>query len=184
MRCLGNRFGRYLRVQPGRALLLALAFILGLSSLLSVPTVSATDSQGANQGPYGYWKSVDKKTGHLQSIFMLYDDKGKLAGKILKIFPKPGEEHDPICHKCEGSRKDQPKTGIVFFWNFTPANEKPNKWVDGKILNPDDGKVYSSEATLSDDGRSLSVYGYIRIIFKIGGTSIWQRPTAAELQGI
>lgn len=166
------------------ALLLALASILALSTLLAAQTVCATDSQQDNKSVYGYWKSVDKKTGRLQSIFRLYDDEGVLTGKILKIFVKPGEEHDPICHKCDGSRKDQPKVGIVFFWNFVPAKGKPNKWVDGKILNPDDGKVYSSEATLSDDGKSLSVYGYIRIIFKIGGTSVWQRPTAAELQGI
>jgi uncharacterized protein (DUF2147 family) len=180
----GNRSGGSLRNQSRRALLLALASILALSSLLSVQTVSATDSQGGNQGPYGYWKSVDKKTGRLQSIFTLYDDKGKLTGKIVKIFPKPGEEHDPICHKCDGSRKDQPKIGIVFFWNFTPVMGKSNKWESGQILNPDDGKVYKSEATLSEDGKSLSVYGYIRIIFKIGGTSVWERPTAAELQGI
>jgi uncharacterized protein (DUF2147 family) len=172
------------RIRSARVLLLALASLLTLSALVSSRAAFATDSQGANEGPYGYWKSVDKKTGQLQSIFKLYDDKGKLTGKILKIFPKPGEEHDPICHKCEGSRKDQPKVGIVFFWNFAPAKDKPNKWVDGKILNPDDGKIYSSEATLSDDGKSLSVYGYIRIIFKVGGTSIWQRPTAAELQSI
>jgi uncharacterized protein (DUF2147 family) len=184
MWCFGNRSGGCRRNQAGRALLLALACILTLSSLLSAQPVSATESQGENQGVYGYWKAVDKETGRLQSIFKLYDDQGKLAGKILKIYVKPGDEHDPICHKCEGSRKDQPKVGIVFFWNFVPAKGKPNKWVDGKILNPDDGKVYSSEATLSEDGKSLSVYGYIRIIFKIGGTSVWRRPTADELKSI
>ena len=179
-----NRSGGCRRNQAGRALLLAFVAVLTLSSLLSVQTVSATDGQGDSHGVYGYWKTIDKETGKLQSIFKLYDDKGKLAGKILKIVVKPGDKHDPICRDCDGSRKDQPKVGMVFFWNFVPAKSKPNKWVDGKILNPDDGKVYSSEVTLSDDGKSLSVYGYIRIIFKIGGTSVWQRPTADELQGI
>jgi len=184
MRRLGDWFWRLFRIQSGRTLLLAFAGVLTAWSLLAFEAAYATDIQADNQGVYGYWKSVDKKSGAIQSIFKLYDDHGKLAGKILKIYVKPGEEHDPICHKCDGERKDQPKLGIVFFWNFVPAKSKPNKWVDGKILNPDDGKIYNAEATLSDDGKSLDVYGYIRIIFKIGGTSTWKRPTEAELQSI
>jgi hypothetical protein len=44
--------------------------------------------------------------------------------------------------------------------------------------------VYDAEAELSADGKSLKVYGYIRIIVKIGGSSVWKRPTAAEIAGI
>lgn len=172
----------YLGKQSSGALLLALASILALS-MLSTQTVSAANSQG-EQGVYGYWKSIDKDTGKTQSIFKLFDDKGKLAGKIVKIFPKPGEKHSSICTDCEGARKGKPKVGMVFFWNFAPEDDKPRKWVDGKILNPDDGKIYKAEATLSQDGKELSVYGYIRILFKIGGTNVWTRPTAAELDGI
>lgn len=174
----------YSRNQIGGALLLALASVFTLSTLLSAPTVSAADSQAENKGPYGYWKSVDKKTGKTQSIFKLSDEKGKLTGRIVKVFPTPGEKYNPICSECEGSRKDQPKIGIVFFWDFVPVKGKARKWVDGKILNPDDGKVYGSEAELSEDGTKLDVYGYIRILIKIGGTSTWLRPTAAELEGV
>ena len=168
----------------GGALLLALASIVTVSTLLSAPTVSAADSQAENKGPYGYWKSVDKKTGRTQSIFKLTDEKGKLTGRIVKAFPTPGEKYNPICNKCDGERKDKPKQGMVFFWNFVPDKGKARKWVDGKILNPDDGKIYGSEAELSEDGTKLDVYGYIRILIKIGGTSTWLRPTAAELEGI
>src|SRR5690349_18715791 len=117
MRCLGNWLRECLRDQSGSALLLAFAAILTPWSLLSFEPAYATDGSSENQGVYGYWKSIDKKTGQTQSIFKLYDDQGKLAGKIVKIVVKPGEEHDPICRKCDGSRKDQPKIGIVFFWN-------------------------------------------------------------------
>lgn len=173
----------YLRNHTGAALLLAFASIVTLAALVSTQVVSAADSTG-DQGVYGYWKSVEKDTKRTQSIFKLYEEKGRLVGKIVKIYPKPGEKHDPICSECDGERKGKPKQGMVFFWNFVPSKDKPRKWVDGKILNPDDGKVYGSEATLSEDGKQLSVYGYIRILFKIGGTNIWTRPTAAELQDI
>lgn len=173
----------HLRKPFGGALFVALVSFLTLSTWMAARSVSAADTQG-DKGVYGYWKSVDKDTGKTQSIFKLYDDKGKLAGKIVKIFPKPGEKHNPICVDCDGERKDKPKIGMVFFWNFTPDKKKPNKWVDGKILNPDDGKVYGSEATLSEDGSKLSVYGYIRILVKIGGTNVWTRPTAEELSSI
>jgi uncharacterized protein (DUF2147 family) len=173
----------YLRNPFGAALLLAFAAVFTLSTVLSSPTATAADSS-SDKGVYGYWKSVEKDTGRTQSIFKLFEDNGKLAGKIVKIYPKPGEKHNPICVDCEGARKDKPKVGMVFFWNFVPAKGKPGKWVDGKILNPDDGKIYGSEATLSDDGTKLNVYGYIRILFKIGGTNVWTRPTAAELEDI
>lgn len=172
-----------LRDQPRASLFLAIASVLSLALLLSVQTATAADSK-SEQSVYGYWKSVDKETGKTQSIFKLYEDKGKLVGKIVKIFPKAGEKHNPICSECEGPRKNQPKEGIVFFWNFVPSKDKTRKWIDGKILNPDDGKVYGSEATLSEDGTKLSVYGYIRILIKIGGTNVWTRPTAAELAGV
>jgi len=172
------------RNQLRGALLLALVSIFTVSTLLSAQSVSAADVQAENKGPYGYWKSVDKKTGKTQSIFKVSDDKGKLSGKIVKVFPTPGEKYNPICSECDGECKGKPRIAMVFFWNFTPVKDKARKWVDGKILNPDDGKVYGSEAELSEDGTKLDVYGYIRILIKIGGTSTWLRPTAAELEGI
>jgi uncharacterized protein (DUF2147 family) len=174
----------YIKKHLGGALLLALVSVFTLSTLVPVQSASAADTQAENKGPYGYWKSVDKKTGKTQSIFKLSDEKGKLTGKIVKAFPKPGEKYNPVCSDCEGDRKGKPKIGMVFFWDFVPAKGKARKWVDGKILNPDDGKTYGSEAELSEDGTKLDVYGYIRILIKIGGTSTWLRPTAAELEGI
>jgi hypothetical protein len=44
--------------------------------------------------------------------------------------------------------------------------------------------VYDAEAELAADGKSLKVFGYIRVIVKIGGSSVWKRPTAAELEGL
>jgi uncharacterized protein (DUF2147 family) len=132
----------------------------------------------------GYWKHLDDDTGKTQSIFKLFEFEGKLVGKIVKIIPKPGEKPQTVCSECSGKQKDKPVVGLVFFWDFVADKENNKKWVDGKILNPADGKTYNAEAELSADGTKLSVYGYIRILVKLGGTSVWQRPTAEEIKGI
>jgi uncharacterized protein (DUF2147 family) len=165
------------------ALLMTLACCLMLSSVLVVQSVSATSTQ-RDQGVNGYWKSLDKDTGKPQSIFELYEEQGKLNGKIVKVFPKLGEKYDPICRECPGAQKNQPKIGLVFFHSFVRSKDKPRKWIDGKLLNPENGKTYGAEVELSPDGSQLSVYGYIRILFKIGGTNVWVRPTEDELQNL
>jgi uncharacterized protein (DUF2147 family) len=146
--------------------------------VLSAQTVSATDNN-----VFGYWKRVDDKTGKTLSIFRLWEDKGKLVGRIVKVFPKPGEK-SPICNECTGAAKDKPVAGLIFLWGFTRDDGTPNKWVDGKVLNPENGKTYGCEVELTPDGKELKVYGYVSFLIKLGGNSVWQRPTAEELQGI
>jgi len=159
----------------------SLCFVL-LTALFSVPTQAA--SSGDNSGVFGYWKNVHEKSGKTQSIFRVWEDKGKLVGKIVKTFDVPGEAAQDKCTECAGAQKDKPVQGLIFFWGFERDKENPRKWVDGKILNPRDGKTYSCEAELSEDGKTLNVYGYIRIVVKVGGTSVWQRPSADEMKGI
>jgi hypothetical protein len=38
---------------------------------------------------FGDWKAVEKDSGRM-SIFRLWEDKGKLVGKMIKVFPKNG----------------------------------------------------------------------------------------------
>ena len=49
------------------------------------------------------------------------------------------------------------------------------------MLNPGDGHTYNAEVTISEDGKSLSLYGYIRLLVKVGGTSVWKRATPEEI---
>jgi uncharacterized protein (DUF2147 family) len=158
---------------------IALASILALA--LSTRTAPA---EADNNSALGYWKHIDEDTGKPQSIFRLFEDKGKLVGRIEKVFPKPGKEAQTFCSACTGAQKNAAIVGLIFFWNFVRDPSSDDKWVDGKILNPENGKIYNAEAELSKDGKALKVFGYIRVLFKIGGTSVWQRPSAADLQGL
>lgn len=155
--------------------------VLGSICLISAQRAGAAGAS-ADKTVFGYWKAVDKETGKTLSIFKLWEDKGKLLGRIVKQFPKPNGETQRICTDCPGKTKGKPVEGLIFFWDFERDEGSNTKWVDGKVLNPEDGKTYSCEVELAEDGKTLKVFGYIRMLFKVGGTSVWQRPTAEEMK--
>jgi uncharacterized protein (DUF2147 family) len=157
---------------------------IGLLVLASILALSKERAFAGDTGVLGYWKHVDDDTGKAQSIFRLFEYQGKLVGRIVKVFPKAGKKPQTICDECTGKQKNKPVVGLIFFWDFVRDADDNKKWVDGKILNPEDGKTYNAEAELSEDGKKLKVFGYIRILFKIGGSSVWQRPSPDELRGI
>lgn len=133
----------------------------------------------------GYWRTIDNDTGKTLSYVRIWEDKGKLIGKVVKQFPQPnGEPAQRICTDCPGAQKGKPVLGLIFLWGLTRDEEAPRKWIDGKVLNPDDGRTYNAEVTLSKDGKTLSLYGYIRLLVKVGGTSVWKRITPEEIRGI
>lgn len=158
--------------------------VLGSVFLLSAQTAGAAGGQSTDKTVFGYWKSVDKETGKTQSIFRLWEDKGKLLGRILKVYPKANGTIQKTCDECPGKTKGKPVEGLIFFWNFVRDDGSNVKWVDGKVLNPEDGRTYNCELELGEDGKTLKVFGYIRLLFKVGGTNVWQRPTAEELKSI
>ena len=133
----------------------------------------------------GYWKTIDNDTGKTLSYVRLWEDKGKLIGKVVKQFPQPnGEKAQEICTECPGAQKGKPVLGMIFLWGFVRDKEAPRKWIDGKVLNPGDGRTYNAEVTVSEDGMTLSLYGYIRLLVKVGGTSVWKRATQEEISSI
>lgn len=49
-----------------------------------------------------------------------------------------------------------------------------DEYVGGQILDPDNGKVYRSKVRLIDDGKKLSVRGYIGVSM-LGRSQAWLR---------
>lgn len=125
--------------------------------------------------PEGFWKTIDDETKEVESIVKLWIEKGELKGKIVKIFPKPGEAPDPVCDKCSGKLKNVRVIGMNFMWAFQKAK---NKWINGKIVDPDNGKTYNCQLEITESGKKLEVFGYIKIIFKIGRNQTWIRHEA------
>ena len=61
---------------------------------------------------------------------------------------------------------------MEFLWGLEGAGAV---WKNGQALDPENGKVYNCQLEVIENGKKLKVFGYIRIIFKIGRSQIWLR---------
>jgi uncharacterized protein (DUF2147 family) len=132
----------------------------------------ATDAQTSGQAsPVGRWKTVDDATGKVNSLVVIWEEDGKLYGKIEKLVDPDPQDPDPRCDRCEGELKNKPLLGLRILWNLRRDGEE---WSDGKILDPDNGKVYKCNIALEDDGKKLKVRGFIGFSL-LGRTQHWLR---------
>ena len=115
----------------------------------------------------GKWKSVDENSGEPKSIVELTERKGKLFGKILRIFPKPGEDPDPTCEKCPDTRLHQKIVGMEIITDMALDGDA---WSGGSILDPEAGKIYSCKLWIENN--SLKVRGYSWPFYR---TQTWER---------
>ncbi len=137
---------------------LALFAILG--AWLAVAPVLAADPV------VGKWTTVDDKSGKVVSEVDLYEQGGKVFGKIAGLAePNDAAGQPKTCTKCTGADKDKPIVGLVIIRDLTL---KGDRYKDGTILDPEDGKVYKAEVWM-EDGK-LKVRGYLGIFYK---TQTW-----------
>ena len=132
------------------------------AALLFSTSVSALEQK---RTVFGKWKTIDDITGEARTVVELYEQNGKLYGKIVKLFPRPGEDVDPVCDKCEGENKNKKKVGMVIINGLTKNGEQ---WDEGEILDPDSGEYYDCKLWL-ENGK-LSVRGYMLFFFR---TQTW-----------
>ena len=118
--------------------------------------------------PVGKWNTIDDKTGKVKSEVQLYDQGGKLYGKITGL-PEPNDAQGKpkVCTKCEGADKNQPIVGLVIIKDLAADGER---FKGGTILDPEDGKVYKAEVWT--EGDKLKVRGYLGPFYK---TQTWSK---------
>ena len=138
----------------------------GLAAALTI-LLAATPALAAD-APLGKWNTVDDKTGKVKSEVQLYDQGGKLYGKIVGL-PEPNDDkgQPKVCTKCQGADKDKPIVGLVIIKDLTPGD---GRYKGGTILDPEDGKVYRAEVWT--EGESLKVRGYLGPFYK---TQTWTK---------
>ncbi|SDS13778.1 hypothetical protein SAMN04515667_1495 [Formosa sp. Hel1_31_208] len=130
--------------------------------LMLLMTVSASA-----QSIFGKWKTIDDETGEEKSVVEIYEDNGKVYGKIIDIFDP--EKRDLPCKPCNGEDYNKPVLGLKIIKDMEPFGETYKK---GTIMNPEDGKVYDCRLKLDDDPNRLQVRGYIAFFYR---TQYWVR---------
>ena len=56
----------------------------------------------SQSSPIGIWKTIDDKTGEAKSHVEIYEEDGKLLGKIIKLLQVA---EDTICDECPDEEK-------------------------------------------------------------------------------
>jgi uncharacterized protein (DUF2147 family) len=133
--------------------------------ILTVFCISAVAS--AQSSIVGKWKSVDDNTGDPRSVVEILEREGKIFGKIIKLFPKPEEDPDPICDKCdpEDARFNKKIIGMEIIMEMTKDDDE---YSGGSILDPEVGKVYRCKVWL--EAGKLKVRGYLGPFYR---TQTW-----------
>jgi uncharacterized protein (DUF2147 family) len=141
---------------------------LGLATLTVLFTTSALAQEAT---PVGRWTTIDDETKKPKSVIAIYEEGGKLFGKIEKLFREPNEDQNPVCDKCQGTLKNQPILGMVIMRDLKKDDDE---WSGGTILDPANGKTYKCKIAVEDGGKKLKVRGYIGMSL-LGRTQHWVR---------
>ena len=137
----------------------------------SAALLAAGGALAQQASPVGLWKTIDDSSGKAKSLIRISESGGVFNGKIEKLFREAGEEANPLCDKCEGDLKDKPVIGMTILTGLKPDG---GDYAGGKILDPNNGKLYNSKVTLIEGGKKLNMRGYIGMPM-LGRTQTWLR---------
>ena len=134
--------------------------ILLVLTLIALPILT-------NAQVTGKWITIDDETGDRKSVVEIYEQDGKVYGKIIKLYRKPGEDPDPLCKECDD---DDPRymKKIIGMVIMNDMEKDDDVWRDGTILKPDTGTVY--DCKIWRDGDNLKVRGYVAFFYR---TQTW-----------
>ena len=123
-----------------------------------VMAVSAA-SFAADQLNGSVWKTIDDKTGKPRAVVKFTESNGVLSGVVQDLVDKDATK---ICAACSGSLKKKPVSGVANSYDY------------GSILDPKTGKTYKLKGTLSNNGKTFNLRGYLGVSI-LGRNQTWQR---------
>jgi uncharacterized protein (DUF2147 family) len=133
--------------------------------------LTSAAAYGAEFTPVGLWRTIDDQTGKPRGLVRITEANGEYQARVEKTFPKPGEDSNPKCEKCEGPRQNKPVIGMTILWGL---KKQGDDYQGGEILDPENGKVYRARIKLEDGGKKLDVRGFIGFSL-FGRSQTWLR---------
>ena len=117
----------------------------------------------------GKWVTIDDGTDQEKSVVEIFETKGRYYGKIVMLLS--ADDPDPVCDKCaqEDDRYLQKIIGMEILKDLKKEGEE---YIDGNILDPEEGKVYRCK--LWFEGSQLMVRGYWGPFYR---TQTWRKST-------
>ena len=148
----------------------AVSFILPFITACAI-VAAALPLSAQDMSPVGRWRTVDDKTGQTKSIVEITDVNGELRGTVVKVFAPPAPSDNPLCKKCPEPRKDKPVVGMEILWGL---KRDGSEYTGGRVLDPEEGKIYRGKVRLLEAGKKLELRGYIGVSL-FGRSQTWVR---------
>ena len=140
--------------------------------LLAIPVCALSGAPGAAAAapsPVGLWRQIDDETGKALAVVRLFEQGGKLYGKVERILIP--SEANRTCSDCPGDMRGQPVLGLVFLRGLMPDGAE---WTGGSIVDPKNGRMYRCKLRVAAGGRSLTIRGYLGVSL-LGRSQTWTR---------
>jgi uncharacterized protein (DUF2147 family) len=135
-----------------------------LTALLFCIAVTAVHAQNT---PAGLWKTIDDHTGQDKSLVRISDAGGVVTGRVEMLLHPTNP--NPLCDKCRDDRHGKPIAGLSI---IDGLRQDGGVWDGGRILDPQNGRIYTVRLKPIDGGRKLEVRGYFGPFFR---TQTWLR---------
>ncbi|MDW3208879.1 MAG: DUF2147 domain-containing protein [Reichenbachiella sp.] len=135
--------------------------------ILILLLVSIVEMTLAQDPIIGKWKTIDDDTNKARSVVEIYKKGDLYYGKVVDMFLEPHEDPDPVCDDCDEDdpRYMQKTLGMEI---LKGAKKDGDEYVDGKILDPENGTVYKCKLWLEDG--DLKLRGYVAFFYR---TQTW-----------
>jgi uncharacterized protein (DUF2147 family) len=161
--------------------------------ILVLCLISAASVCFAQSDPVeGFWLSIDDNTNRVTAGWQIYQENGRLFGKILSLADHP---RGTIAEPCRESYRGFPVAGRVNTmpvagtpWIFGLTRHRHGEWSGGSIINPEDGRMYNCRIIFhAADGRryqtdTLETRGEIGL--GIGRSQFWRKTDERGANGL
>lgn len=138
--------------------------MLALASAAITLLGTSVEAQGRLDSITGVWTTEGAK-----SIVRVVPCGASVCGTIIAATSsKPGGSTPVDWHNPDPSLKGRSVVGVQILTDLHPSGDR---WVDGSIYNPADGRTYAANARLEADGR-LRVEGCVAVLC---GSQFWTR---------